>query len=184
VQAQLAPEFPLDQTTITRQLRDRQIPWFLTMTPSCPPVGSVLSTWFMEYHPRFMAEWHPQVDGVTEGIRRDQILKRYAATLKDAPPQPLLQDVVGMTLAIDTATRAFLTELCLRIGHRSSGEGDATLLEGPEILLRLVPETASGRGIRELVLRVYGAPAGATTLHFGPKSVLSFTGQGTARWSF
>jgi hypothetical protein len=48
LQEQLAPEFPVEQTTITRQLGDEQIPWFLMMTPENVPASSPVSIWFME----------------------------------------------------------------------------------------------------------------------------------------
>jgi hypothetical protein len=136
----------------------------------------------MEYHPLFLAEWHAQAGG-EEGIRRDQILQRYAATLKEGPSRPCLQDVVGLTLAVDAATRRFLTQLCCRMGYQTREEGDVTLLEGPDIVLRLLPETGSVRGIQEMVLRVQRAPAEGTSFRFGPQSVLSFRDDGTAVWS-
>jgi hypothetical protein len=184
LQEQLAPEFPLKQTTITRQLGDQQIPWFLMVTPENVPEGSAVSNWFMEYDPRFLAQWRPPAEGHEEGVRRDQILRRYAATLDGAPPDSVLQDVVGLTIAADASTRRFMEELCQRLGYRSHAQGEATLLQGPDIALRLVPETASARGIQEMELRVSRAPARDTLFRFGPESVLSFRGDGTAHWSF
>jgi hypothetical protein len=184
VQAQLAPAFPVKQTKVTRQFEDRQIPWFLMMSPENVPAESALSIWFMEYHPLFLAEWHPPAEGDAGGIRRDQILRRYAAILDETPLHPVLQDVVGLTIAVDPSTRLFLVELCQRLGYRSHSEGDAALLEGPEITLRLLPETVSARGIQGMTLRVRRVPASDAVFRFGPASVLSFRDDGTALWSF
>jgi hypothetical protein len=182
VEAQLGPESPMETVTITRQLGDRQVPWFLSMAPASAP-SSALSLWFMEYHPEFLAGWRPEAGDGETGIRRDQVLRRYAATLPHAPPHPSLQDVVGLTIALDLPARRFLAGLCRLLGYQSRADGESTLLEGPDFALRLVPETASARGIREMALRVRRAPI-ATTLPFGPRSLLSFPGDGTALWSF
>jgi hypothetical protein len=184
LQEHLAPAFPVEQVTITRQLGDQQIPWFLMMAPENVPASSAVSIWFLEYHPRFLAEWLPPAGDDEGGIRRDQVLRRYAATLAEAPPDPALQDVVGLTIAADPSTRLFLVELCQRLGYRSRAEGEAALLAGPDIALRLVPETASARGIREMTLRVLRAPVRGTKFRFGPDSVLTFRVDGTALWSF
>src|SRR3712207_6981155 len=60
------------------------------------PPRSTLFPYTTLFRSRFLAEWQPQAGGPGAGIRRDQILQRYAATLGDVPSRPLLQDVVGL----------------------------------------------------------------------------------------
>jgi hypothetical protein len=171
-------------TLVTRQLGNTQVPWFFMLKSLDLPVESGISTWIMEYHPRFLSEWHPEAEGSNAGIRRKQILQRYAATLNGLPAQPYLQDVVQITLATGKEVTSRLVEECKQFGYRSRTDGDTAVLEGPEITLRLAPETRSLRGIHQIELRVRGVPLRQTKFHFGPRSVLEFHGDGTATWSF
>lgn len=183
LQTRLAAHFPVQQGVITRQLGERQIPWFLSLGLAELPRGAAVNPWIMEYDPHFLAEWHPEADD-SQGISREQILRRYAAVLPDAPARPYLQDVTGLTLAVEPPAASLLTSLCRLLGYHARSEGEATLLDGPDLLLRLVPESSSERGIRQVALRVRRVTEGPAALHFGPRSVLAFQGAGTAVWSF
>jgi hypothetical protein len=66
----------------------------------------------------------------------------------------------------------------------SGTAGDATLLEGPEFVFRLIPETVTQRGIQQITLRVSGQPEKPAEFRFGAKSILQFNGDGSAIWSF
>ena len=171
-------------TLVTRRLGSTQVPWFFMLKSLDLPAESGMSTWIMEYHPRFLAEWHPEAQDRNVGISRMQILQRYAATLKGLPAQPYLQDVVQITLATGNEVTIRLIEECKRFGYHARTEGETAILEGPEITLRLVPEALSVRGIQQIILRVSGVPQRQTEFRFGPKSVLEFHDNGTATWSF
>ncbi len=171
-------------TLVTRQLGDTQVPWFFMLKPIDLPVDSGISTWIMEYHPLFLSQWHPEAEGSNVGIGRKQILQRYAATLNGPPAQPYLQDVVQITLATGKVVTSRLVKECKQFGYRSRTDGDTAILEGPEITLRLAPETGSLRGIQQIILRVGGAPQRQTEFQFGSTSGLEFHGNGTATWSF
>jgi hypothetical protein len=146
---------------------------------------SGFSLWIMEYHPQFLAAWNPASTQRDEGMSRRHILERYAAVLKRTPSRPYLQDVVGLTISLDKSTAEKLVELCRLLGYRASTEGQATSLEGPDIKLRVI--AASGatatQGVREITMRVSGAPSKQKEFHMG-KSVLKFSDQGQATWSF
>ena len=180
---ELPSEFTLQPVPITRQYNDSQVPWFFMAVPKTLRPDSGFSLWIMEYHSRFLAEWKPAGNKQEQGISRRHILARYAAVLKKTPTQPYLQDVIGLTICLDKSTAVKLVELCRLLGYRSSTEGNATSLEGPDIKMRVVAEADSARGIREITMRVKGGPEKQTEYHFG-KAVLRFVGNGQATWSF
>jgi hypothetical protein len=138
----------------------------------------------MEYHPRFLAEWNPQPGGRNQGVSRKQLLQRYAAVLKDIPDKPYFEDVVALTVAIDDAGRKKLSELCKLLGYSERIVGDAMVLKGPDIELRLVPQTEESRGIQEITMRVRSMPKDQAEFRFGTKSILKFRDNGLATWSF
>ena len=184
VAKELSANFPLDQETITRQYNGKQLPWFYDGKLKDFPLGSSLAVWFMEYHPRFLGEWNPQPGGRNQGIRRKQILQRYAAVLKDVPAKPYFEDVVALTVAVNDESRKKLAELGKLLGYSERIVGDAVVLKGPDIELRLVPQTDESRGIQEITMRVTRKPKDQTEFRFGTKSVLTFRGNGLATWSF
>ncbi len=169
---------------ITRQYNGRQVPWFYMLDLEEFFPNSVLDPWVMEYHPKFLAEWHAEADGANRGILRKQILQRYKEALNKVPHRALFEDVIGLTIAADGASIAKMKELCENFGYRSSREGEATVLEGPDIVLRVVPETASARGIKQVVFRVRQRPKQPAELTFGSRSVLRFDNDRKAVWSF
>lgn len=169
---------------ITRQNNGRQVSWFYMLGLEPLSSNSVLISWVMEYHPEFLSEWHPQAGGANRGILREQILRRYKGVLANAPQHPLLEDVVELTIAVDAASIVKLKEVCERFGYHARAEGAATVLQGPEIVLRLIPETSWARGIKQIGLRVRKMPKGQTEFRFGPRSVLRFLKNGKAVWNF
>lgn len=174
--------FGLGPQPITRQYKDSQIPWFFMGGPKGPESPG-FQTWIMEYHPRFLAEWNPMEAKANQGITRKALLERYVAVLKSAPAQPYLQDVTGITINLDSSTATQLIEMCQAFGYLSKREGNVTILEGPDdFKLRVTVDAASAKGIREMTMRVSREPE-QKELPLG-KSVLRFTGNGQASWSF
>jgi Family of unknown function (DUF5829) len=180
----LSSDFPLDQNTITRQYNGKQVPWFYTGEQKNFPIDSSLGVWFMEYHPGFLSEWNPQPGGSNQGVSRKQILQRYAAVLKDIPAKPYFEDVVALTVAVNDENRKKLAALCKLLGYSERAVGDAIVLKGPDIELRLLPQTETARGIQEITMRVSRQPKEQSEFRFGTKSVLRFRGNGLATWSF
>ena len=180
----LASSFPLDQKTITRQYNGKQVPWFFTGEQKHFPIDSSFGVWFMEYHPRFLSEWNSQPGGSNQGVSRKQTLHRYAAVLKGIPAKPYFEDVVALTVAVNNENREKFVELCKLLGYRDSVAGNAIVLKGPDIELRLIEQTEVARGIQEITMRVNRQPKEQSEFRFGTKSVLRFRGNGLATWSF
>lgn len=184
VARELSSNFSLDQETITRQYNGKQIPWFHAGELKDFPLGSSLAVWFMEYHARFLDEWNPHPGARNQRVSRKQILQRYAAVLKDVPAKPYFEDVVALTVAVDEENRKKLAELGKLLGYSERTVGDAIVLKGPDIELRLLPQTEASRGIQEITMRVTRKPKDQSEFRFGTKSVLRFRGNGLATWSF
>ena len=184
ISKELSPNFTVDQKTITRQYNGKQVPWFYAGELKDFPIGSSLGVWFMEYHPRFLDEWNPRPGERNQGVSRQQLLQRYAAVLKDIPTKPYFEDVVALSVALNDADRKKVAELCKLLGYSQRADGDAQVMKGPDIELRLVPQTEESRGIQEITMRVKKKPKDQAEFRFGPKSVLKFRDDGLATWSF
>ena len=73
--------------------------------------------------------------------------------------------------------------MCRAFGYASHPDGSAEVFDGPDFQLRLLPETASQRGIRQVTLRVSRLPE-QKVYRFGQTSVLTFNLDNTATWTF
>jgi len=184
IKKELASQFTVAPAPITRQLDQRQVPWFYTAGFKEFPQDPGLKIWAMEYHPRFLAEWNPQSDSRNEGVSRKEILQRYVSVLKDKPVSPYLKDVIAMTVAVNEPTQKRFVELAGSLGYSRRVESGTTLLEGPGVVLKLVARTDKLRGIQEITMRVGRRPEKQTEFRFGARSVLRFHDDGLATWSF
>jgi hypothetical protein len=181
VQQRLASVFPVVSRSVTRNLAGKEIPWFMARARS-GPTDPAASVWVMEYDPRFLEQWRPDVAKDAKGVSREQVLRRYIAVLNKPPQRPYLVDIVGIEVAADETVRTWLREMCKALGYRVSTDGRVTALEGPDLTLWLVPKTGNKRGILSLTLRTDGSPdqveyeLGNATLHF--------SGSDRATWRF
>jgi hypothetical protein len=169
--------------SVTRWYQGRQIPWFFMATSTSLPYESGLSCWVMEYHPEFLANWNPPPKGTNLGITRKEILGRYCENL---PPvdKPYLEDVVGLTVAVDAPDQNNLIDFCLQLGYqveRKQKEG-VVALNRPHFVLLLIPATQNARGIREIKMRMRNPPQREKEHQLG-QSTLQFAGS-SAIWSF
>ncbi|HVR98339.1 MAG TPA: DUF5829 family protein [Thermoanaerobaculia bacterium] len=178
----LGDEIFIGPQPITRLYEGKQVPWFYMAGFKDLPESSGLDIWLMEYHPDFLVDWNPRPG--SRGVTRKEILHRYAAVLRDVPAKPLLEDVTALTIAVDEPLRQKLAGILEALGYSARQDGGATILKGPDAELRLIPQTATARGIQEITLRVRERPKEMNELRFGTKSVLKFHDNGLATWSF
>jgi hypothetical protein len=168
--------------SVTRLYHGKQIPWFSMATPKSLPYESELSCWVMEYHSDFLAYWNPQTKGRNPGISRKEILERYSEVLEPVN-QPILKDVVGLTVAASARAANSLIEFCFDLGYaierKQNGE---VALRAPDFTMLLIPGTEKVRGIREIKMRTRNPPEHEKEHHVG-QSVLKFAGP-SAIWSF
>src|SRR5580658_9740964 len=98
---------------VTRGWNGGQVPWFfMTSQPQKRGEEQGFATWFMQYHPDFLAKWHPESRPSVASTSRAAILERYKAVLSTAASQPLLGDVTGLTLAAKAESRARFEAWC------------------------------------------------------------------------
>jgi len=169
--------------TITRQLAGVDIPWFLQTMPKGISLESGISTWVMEYHPRFLPEWHDEAGGGA-GITRREVLHRYKAVLTGGPAQPYLTDVVAITLAASAQVTRQMIDLSKIVGYGLKIDGDTAVLHGPDFEIRIVPASGSTHGIHQVSLRLRQPLTNNRELRLGSNSVLRFHSDGRATWSF
>ena len=129
-----------------------QLPWFYTLSAHNE---KGMALWLMEYHPDFLARWHPGVIPA-EGITREAVLSRYKAVLPQKPANPLLEDVEGLTVALAPEERRPVERWIRDIGS--------------VFPVQFIEPDAGEHGIREVRFKLRRAPAKISEVHFGKKS--------------
>jgi hypothetical protein len=154
---------------VTRQWNGVQVPWFyMTSQPQKQGDEQRFATWFMQYHPDFLAKWHPEANQ-SSGTSRAAVLARYKAVLAGTAPQPLLGDITGLTLAAKADSKARFEAWCKAIGTTFP--------------VKVVDPGAGREGIRAAEFRLDRAPQKEETLRFGSHSTLTLH-QRSAEWKF
>jgi hypothetical protein len=152
----------------------KQVPWFEMMDrqSDIPSLG----IWTLEYLQQFLRIWH--AEAATHrfgGVRRADVLARYAAVLKQSPNERLLQDITAITLHFRAAGIEQSVKECLGLGMRVSGHGTRlTICEALDVRFEL--KTVSD-----------DQPEGIAALHFAlrrPKSGPKSLSIGTTRLVF
>jgi Family of unknown function (DUF5829) len=181
LRAKLGPSLEPNLKSVTRLYNGQQVPWFFMATATNLPYESELSCWVMEYHSDFLVNWNPQPKGTNRGISRKEILQRYCEVLKPVN-EPMLEDVIGLTVAADAHGTSSLIDLCHGLGYRVNKNGDEVALSGPDFVLLLVPATESVRGVQEVKMRTRSPAKGEKEYRWG-SSLLKLNGS-SAIWSF
>lgn len=168
-----------DEMPVTRGFEGRQIPWF-HMFGAQPRAGnSAIDFWSMEYDPRFLKQWNPGLPP-SAGLRRADILARYAAALQLDPSRKWMKDVTGLRIALDPADAARLAAEAGRLGWQVTPNS----LRGPGIDIEFEPATPTARGIREVRFSLRGAPPKPIVYRFSSTCVLTLRPDATATWAF
>jgi hypothetical protein len=157
---------------VTREWNGAQVPWFfMTTQPQKRGEEQGFVTWFMQYHPDFLAKWHPDASPfpAKEPTSRAAVLARYKAVLPATATQALLGDVTGLTLAAKPEARARFEAWCKAIGTTFP--------------VHVVDPGAGNEGIRAAEFRLNRAPQKEETLRFGAHSTLTLR-QRSAEWRF
>jgi Family of unknown function (DUF5829) len=158
---------PSGKQLITRESQGVQLPWFYMLSGAGRPPGLVV--WLMEYHPDFLSKWHPDAGGPPSGITREAVLRRYKAVLPNAITDPMMEDVVALTVAALPEEREAVEPWIRDVGSN--------------VPVRFV-ERPGEHGIREVRFKLRRAPAKVLEMHFGAKSVLRLQPDGTGFWTF
>lgn len=169
-----------EPVTITRQLQGRSIPWFQMIAG--PGEAPGVQVFFLEYLPQFLQNWHSGREPRAGGIRRRDILARYAAVLEAAPNERLLQDVHAVEVGLTGSE-----EQALLSGARLLGAGTRILSTGSRVTagsfyLEVRRENSPGQRGWRIALRLRGKPSRKSVI-LG-SSRLEIFENGTAGWTF
>jgi hypothetical protein len=147
-----------DKVKVKKQVRTTEtgdIPWYTATYVDGP---KTLAMWVMELDPGYLAARHPEAP-VKEPLSRQQ------ERSWDYRPDQTLDNVVGLTLALDQEKKSQLaTELGL-LGWSVRHTGAGFLAVGPEVNIRVVPAGARA-GLQQVELRLR-RPAPRSTLPLG-----------------
>lgn len=167
-----------------RETAGRMVPWF-RMT-GFEPTDPILVSWVMEYSPKFLAEWHPELRPGLSGISRRAVLERYQAKAALTVPvkDPLLKDVTAVRLALSPAQgQAFGRELSV-LGFRGEAKGPGLAWSGPGVRIDVVPAAERELGIVALEMSLTRKPAEPKSIEFARGARLQIRTDGTASFTF
>jgi Family of unknown function (DUF5829) len=131
---------------VTRKTENDEPPWF-EMTFSSEIPG--LRVFLMEYHAEFLVRWYGELTKA-RSIARADVLDRYVAKIgqADRRERALLQDVVGLEIALEPAERETLVKQLRAVSWLAQDAADDVVCSGPEsVRLRLVPPKNGRTGI-------------------------------------
>jgi len=168
-----------------REAAGKTVPWFL-MT-GFEPDDPVLVSWVMEYSPKFLKEWHPELRPGLSGISRRTVLERYQAKAALSSPvkDPLLKDVTGLRLALPAErARAFGRELAA-LGFQGEPKDGGMSWTGPSVRIDVVRPAANGpQGIVLLEMSLTRKLTEKKTIELGQGARLELRTDGTGALAF
>lgn len=165
-------------TLVERPADGGGVPWF-HLACAEPDRRDGVHLWSMEYHPDFLAAWHPNLTSARSTSEAD-VLDRYAARVTTQPRDGfLLDDITGIDLSLSREACRFLRmhlEVLVPVDERSDGLS-ATIVG---TTIRAAADAAP-RGVTAVTCSLQRAVA-AETRAFGSSS-LELDGR-AAVWRF
>ena len=170
----------------TRELNGAQIPWFTMAAVFYGNQGPDVMTWVMEYHEDFLKKWHPELLPKTPGIRRKDILKRYAAKIEGPglPGDKTLKDVIEVYIRLNPEDLEVLKEELSVLGFAYSREGNKTKCSGTDVSIVIDPIDGVNGKITGIKMSCRSNKVKDKTFVFGKKSRLVLHEDKTATWTF
>ena len=170
----------------SRELNGVQIPWFsMTAVFYGKPAPDIM-TWVMEYHEDFLKKWHPDLAPSQPGIKRKEILERYAANIAkpDLPQDKILIDVIEVNLRLNQKDLDVLKGELNVLGFTFSQEGNKWICTGPDVKI-IIDTIESGIGkITGIKMSCHPNAYKERTFQFGKNSRLILHSDNTATWIF
>jgi hypothetical protein len=170
----------------TRELNGVQIPWFTMAAVFYGNHGPDVTTWVMEYHEDFLKKWHPELLPETPGIRRKDILKRYAAKIEGPGllGDKILKDVIEVYIRLNPEDLKMLKEELSVLGFAYSREGNKTKCSGTDVSIVIDPIDGVNGKITGIKMSCRPHKYIDKTFVFGKKSRLALHEDKTAIWTF
>ena len=170
----------------TWELEGTQIPWYHAAFVFYGKAKRNIHTWIMEYHQDFLRKWHPELEPVSGGITRKDILKRYAAKITKPlqPGRKIFKDIIGINLRVNKEEIEKITGELDVFGYEMRQDGNRMIWHGPYIMLT-IENTDEGEGrITGIEMRLNHNPHPKASFKFGESSRLIFHEDKTASWIF
>ena len=170
----------------TRELDGAHIPWFSMSAVFYGKTEPDIMTWVMEYHEDFLKKWHPDLAPSSPGIKRNHILKRYAAkiTKPDLPKDKIFKDVIEVNLNLNQKDLAMLAGELSVFEYKFSNEGNKTICTGSDVKI-IIDIIDSGKGkITGIKMSCHSNRYKEETFAFGERSQLVLHADNTATWKF
>ena len=167
-----------------RETAGRMVPWF-RMT-GFEPTDPILVSWVMEYSPKFLKEWHPELRSGLSGISRKAVLERYQAKAALTAPvkDPLFRDVTAIRLALPVEkAQAFGRELAA-LGFRSETKDSGVSWAGPAVRIDVEPAAGGALGIVALEMSLTRKPSEPKIVELARGARLEIRADGTAAFLF
>ncbi len=142
-------------------------PWF-HIAHADPDRRDGLHLWAMEYHADFLAAWRGTATEA-RGITRREVLERYAR-VSGGPLSPLLDDIVGVRLALTPGAKGFLQRHVRGLDATSRDAGEVSYIEGDGITIGVAPASADRQGVQDIVCRLR-RPGGRETIGIGRSTI-------------
>ena len=167
-----------------REAAGKPVPWF-RMT-GFEPSDPILVSWVMEYSPRFLKDWHPELRPELSGISRKSVLERYQAKAALTAPvkDPLFKDVTAVRLALPAAQGAAFGRELSALGFRREPREAGISWAGPAVRIDVVPAAEGALGIVALDMSLTRKPEEPRTLELGRGARLQIRTDGTASFGF
>jgi len=121
------------------------VPWLDEIDVDGGESGT-LSTWFIEMSPGFLVAQYP-------GSRSDHGRSREQYFAAGFHPERLLDDVVGLSVALNPAETSLLVDELSLAGWTMTQDAGKTVMSGPDIAITILP-AGTRSGIREARLRL------------------------------
>ena len=177
----LGPAKTLDRT---RETAGKEVPWF-KMT-GFEPRDPILISFFLEYSPNFLKQWHPELRPGLSGISRQAVLERYQAkaALTVPPKDPLLKNVTGLRIALDPKRAESFGQELAALGWRREAKATGVFWLGPEARIEIVDAAGEVRGIVAIEMSLTRKPEESKVLALSDRARLEIRTDGTASFLF
>ncbi|MEO6918447.1 MAG: DUF5829 family protein [Collimonas sp.] len=164
---------------VRRQLNGEEIPWFRYVDlDDSDAARASFTVSIMEYDQHFLKRSRPGLAAGQDGITRKQY---NAARFR---PERYLKDIIEVTLALEPVETIRFGRQLVALGYVQMPEGETEIFSSHQLTLRLIPRTASLKGVVALKLSLLKKKEGETIYRFGEESVLRFDDAHTASWLF
>lgn len=124
---------------VTRQWNGKDVNWFKSLEEKCNSKDSCdFHLWVLEYQPSFLQDWNPK-RGEAAGVRRGEVLKRYADVLGQEQAEKSMLDIVGITLNLPAIALDESQHRCRVLGMTVNSIDGRWICSRKDFVLVLLP---------------------------------------------